>query len=656
MAELKAVISQCIIIGSNLMSTLNRNRYLSRLSDKSAEINLSVFETFARDSTNTLLGLLYKLGHFNGYEELLHIAGEIIEKREAVNHKEEDVGGYVDFLLFNYRRIRLTDQANTANDAGSRKRRSEEELETRFARKIRFDVNAHETTSDITSTSVQRSGGPTEEASSTEASHSCDIGDTISDNTTDNNEEKGVCENLPNSSSETEEGEAEEDEQQQHERLQISDINFNHVDLLSENTRHFRKFGVIGREASFAIRPMLEGGNIYRSLENAFQEIHGYALRSSNPNDYVGLTFDSPNLTHGPAGISFRPARDLNSEDIWKLVSSLAQSAGGLDIAEHFNIRIFNVTVPSGRGRVRLTRENVVVKRSILSIKNTDNLCFPRALVAARIYCERGKLRAGELHEKWNAVRTPQSSLQKELANQLTRNAGVVIPEEGCGIREIERFQQHLAVDNIAIIVYDFNTFARGGKPMYDGTAILASLRREPTLTLNIMYYEHSRHYNTILNLKSAAGCNYYCAPCNVGFWNTNGHRCSNKCSRCLTVPPCNQTDVEILKCNVCNRAFFGAVCFERHRSEKSFDGKSTPSICDAVRFCGECGRIVKSRIKHECGLSYCKLCRTPKDGNHLCYMQPLNRENRSTIEPSTAPITDTQPDEETNIRKKGLE
>lgn len=103
--------------------------------------------------------------------------------------------------------------------------------------------------------------------------------------------------------------------------------------------------------------------------------------------------------------------------------------------------------------------------------------------------------------------------LQRELAQQLTRNAGVAIPEEGCGIREIELFQHYFVRDNIAIVVYNFNTFGRGEKPLYDGTAILASLGREPSLRLNIMYYERSRHYNPILNLK--AGCRNYCEPCN---------------------------------------------------------------------------------------------------------------------------------------------
>ena len=90
-------------------------------------------------------------------------------------------------------------------------------------------------------------------------------------------------------------------------------------------------------------------------------------------NDYVGLSFELADLTRGPASLSFRSARNLTHEDIWQLMSSLAQSAGGFDIAENFIIRVFKISVPIDRGRQsnRLTREDVA-KRSILQINNTE--------------------------------------------------------------------------------------------------------------------------------------------------------------------------------------------------------------------------------------------------------------------------------------------
>ena len=51
-------------------------------------------------------------------------------------------------------------------------------------------------------------------------------------------------------------------------------------------------------------------------------------------------------------------------------------------------------------------------------------------------------------------VRYQRSSLQRKLAEELTKSAGITIAEEGCGIREIEKFQRILASENIAIMVY----------------------------------------------------------------------------------------------------------------------------------------------------------------------------------------------------------
>lgn len=66
MIELKAVLSDCIIVASNLKPTLDSNRYLSALSDVSSENNYEVFRAFACASSDTLLAVLYRLGHFNG--------------------------------------------------------------------------------------------------------------------------------------------------------------------------------------------------------------------------------------------------------------------------------------------------------------------------------------------------------------------------------------------------------------------------------------------------------------------------------------------------------------------------------------------------------------------------------------------------------------
>ncbi|XP_072761952.1 uncharacterized protein [Anoplolepis gracilipes] len=344
------------------------------------------------------------------------------------------------------------------------------------------------------------------------------------------------------------------------------------------------------------------------------------------------MTFDSGNFTRGPAGISFRPFRDLTYENIWNLVSSLAQSCDGHDIVLAFNIRVSKVTPPQGSGRNALTWD-IIVKRPILTISNSDNLCFPRALVSAQIFNERGNLRTGELHEKWNTVRRQNSVLQRDLALQITRNAGVTIPEEGSGIPEIERFQQYLAGDNIAIVIYNIVTFGRGGKPLYNGVEFLASLQRETRTCLNILFHPDIKHFDVILNLRAAAGGRGYCVPCNLSYRSDKGeHRCSNKCPRCNAMPPCEQTDTPHIRCDNCGRGFFNRECLERHRARKSYDGKSQKSVCEIVRFCNDCGRLIQRNKQHECDMAYCTVCHSLQSLNHFCYMLPIWRGDNSNL------------------------
>ncbi|XP_070171144.1 uncharacterized protein, partial [Polyergus mexicanus] len=173
---------------------------LLALSDESAEINYSVFRAFACASSNTILAVLYRLGYFGNYAELLHIAGEIVEMREAFDHEEEDADGLIAFLLSNHRGNRLNDRNTSATDGREtpsqlRKRPAEEELETGTSR--RADV--------------------------------------------DENEEEVVGEERCNPSSETEDGEEEPEVEEEQQRHEVGDINFNYVDLLAENRRQFRR-------------------------------------------------------------------------------------------------------------------------------------------------------------------------------------------------------------------------------------------------------------------------------------------------------------------------------------------------------------------------------------------------------------------------------
>ncbi|XP_011706154.1 PREDICTED: uncharacterized protein LOC105461350 [Wasmannia auropunctata] len=240
-------------------------------------------------------------------------------------------------------------------------------------------------------------------------------------------------------------------------------------DISRENRRYFPRFDAHGREITIAVRQPTEDLNPLIWLDEVFAEIHAYLTGSCNPDDYIGVTFTADAFAHGPVWLSYRYVRDLQYIDLWELVNRAAQSATDFCINDSCTLTCCIIRHMSGGSRRKLTHDNVA-KRSILTITNTDNLCLPRSLVAARAYVERGEIRSGELHRRWMSIRLSRGKLQKEAALELVRNAKIDIPSGGCSVAELKHFQKYLANVGIAIVVYEVDTLGRGGAALYDGT------------------------------------------------------------------------------------------------------------------------------------------------------------------------------------------
>ena len=143
------------------------------------------------------------------------------------------------------------------------------------------------------------------------------------------------------------------------------------------------------------------------------------------------------------------------------MLFSAVQSTNDFNISDWLDISCALIRGTVGSGRARLT-EDAVNKKSILTIKNNDNLCLPRSLVTAYAYAVGGQIRSGKLHDSWNSIRQSNGRIQKEAAEELIKLSKVKVPLNGCGIPEIKRFQHFFATRATAIVVYNFSIFARG--------------------------------------------------------------------------------------------------------------------------------------------------------------------------------------------------
>ena len=162
-----------------------------------------------------------------------------------------------------------------------------------------------------------------------------------------------------------------------------------HIIVTDVATKHYRRFGIEGREMRVKIRPSPFDVNVYEWLESAMQELHRRLCATAAPEDFIGVTLSSERFVHGPAWVSFRRVSDLSACDLWDKPESVAQSADNFEIDDTLLVSCSIVSVPVGRGRLALTHETAF-KRPILTIRNDGNLCLPRSLVVAYVHTIRG--------------------------------------------------------------------------------------------------------------------------------------------------------------------------------------------------------------------------------------------------------------------------
>lgn len=258
------------------------------------------------------------------------------------------------------------------------------------------------------------------------------------------------------------------------------------------------------------------------------------------------------------------------------------------------------VRLPVGGGRGKnynSFHEECDKRRGIISIKNTDNLCLPRALVVAIAHNKRDP--------EFSKVRRDISKIQTERTRSLLERAKISIPEAGGGIPELIQFQNHLK--EYKLVVYSYGS--KGRNIIFEGST-------ESNKRLNLLHYKS--HFNVITSLTAAFCSNYFCEKCYVPYDHKNEHRCGGSCQACQQASAC---EIAIkIKCQDCLRFFRSQNCYENHKKDYS-SGKFT--VCEQIKLCSICLKTIKAKRAHACGEIYCKICNKHASEDHLCYIRP---------------------------------
>ena len=148
-----------------------------------------------------------------------------------------------------------------------------------------------------------------------------------------------------------------------------------------------------------------------------------------------------------PISTRLIPSAQMTSSKVLGEITKVLQSNEEIPLDQSFTIDIIGVKAPTGSGKslkVLDYSKDTHVKKSIITIKNKDNLCCGRALAVGKAIADN--------HSKVKQFKQGKF-IQKKVALDLYKKANVLPGPSG--LREISKFQGSLP--GYQIIVIDFH-------------------------------------------------------------------------------------------------------------------------------------------------------------------------------------------------------
>ena len=325
--------------------------------------------------------------------------------------------------------------------------------------------------------------------------------------------------------------------------------------------------------------------------------------RKLSNNDMIRVVIQNEEL---PNAIStkFNKAESFKLGDLENIINIMEYHGIPLETSK---IVVQSVKIPTGKGRLYLTKDAISRKCCIIMVKNNDTTCLARSIVTAMANLHPERWTKTQLHDGFNKSR----KLQKEQAMKLHEEANVEINDYGNDLSDIEKFAKHLGIEINIIDAEQFNSIVHTANKGSEDKIYLLKTRN---------------HFDIIKSLTAVYDTPYYCHECKKAYTKRDKHKCPSKCLSCFTYTKDTKCEGKEIICKKCNRKFFGKRCFKNHLKNRSkIDGK-TDIVCDTVKKCNVCSRIITGKYvnSHRCGYSECSNCGKYVGKNHKCFMKKV--------------------------------
>ena len=377
--------------------------------------------------------------------------------------------------------------------------------------------------------------------------------------------------------------------------------NFYNIEKISE--RKIEKFKTTASYYKITVNDLEVRGlqEILKALKKLFQSIINNITADIPPNDQIRMSMDNPELDY-PIVMPFMRRSVLTVDRILSEIERVLQSYEQFVLDETFGVEFVHVHLLKGSGQKRKPYVDISRllhnKKSIIQIRNKDELCCARALITAMARVQN--------HPQWNNIRLGHK-IQEQLARDLHIKAGV--PLTSCTLDHVKQFQMVLPDFQIHILSMEhFNAI------VYQG----------PEGGIPIYLYNHNEHFDVITKVTGFLDRSYFCLQCKKGYNNKEKHSCNNACHFCRHIH--NERDEDWVYCKHCNCKFVNQICYDFHLKQT----ESGNSTCKAYFKCKECNQLIskaKQKSEHICGEQYCKVCKGYFAEGHLCYMTIVEEE-----------------------------
>ena len=372
--------------------------------------------------------------------------------------------------------------------------------------------------------------------------------------------------------------------------------------IVGIRNRENKKFKNYTNEFRVKILKELENDNeIYHIFQELVKTVK--KRRKLSNNDMIRVVIQNEELPNA-ISMKFNKVESFKLGDLENIINIMEYRGIPLETSK---IIVQSVKIPTGKGRLYLTKDTISRKGCIITVKNDDTTCLARSIVTAMANLQPEKWTKTQLHDGFNKSR----KLQKEQAMKLHEEAHVEINDYGNDLSDIEKFAKHLGIEINIIDAEQFNSIVHTANKGSEDKVYLLKTRN---------------HFDVIKSLTAFYDTPYYCHECKKAYTKRDKHKCPSNCLSCFTYTKDTKCEGKEIICEKCNRKFFGKRCFKNHLKNRSKIEGKTDIVCDTVKKCNDCSQIITGKYVdfHRCGYSECTNCRKYAGKDHKCFMKKV--------------------------------